>query len=105
MQHYIDQLDKVVAWLIITLLSAVTFLVGWIFKRILASIDARLDRQDKMLEKQGREIMEANLFLARLHERFFGGDDTVERRARPRGREEIRKLPESEEVRGSSDEF
>lgn len=86
MQHFADQFEKVITWLIVTLLSAVTFLVGFIFRRVLKSIDDRLDHQDRM-------ILEISRSLSRLHERASGVRDIGEDRTPPRGSRRDRQEP------------
>ena len=99
-QSMIDQWEKVISWTITFLVSAVMFLVGWIFNHILKSIDQRflsvmqimqdrLDRQDVMIN----DVIHS---LSRLHRRD-DFDSSEEERVPPRRGREQRRVEESRE--------
>lgn len=105
-QTIADQFSEIVSWIIVTLLSFVTFLVGWIFRRELKTIDDRflqmLQIFQERMSKQDADIKNINHSLSRLHDRVDldfddGCASSDTERIPPRRRRADRRIIESRE--------
>lgn len=119
MQSVSDQLDKIIAWVILTLVSAVTFLVGWIFKEQLERIasrfvqvelifNERLKQAERLvlarLDQQDKDLREIQNDFVRLHDRLDNAARPEHSRSPPRGTIQDRGRKQDQD-RNSSDEF
>lgn len=55
MQSVSDQLDKIIAWVILTLVSAVTILVGWIFREQLERIAGKFSQMENIFNERQKQ--------------------------------------------------